>query len=220
MRAFLFLTDHRQKTEYVFDLLCASLKHLLCESADHPQVEDYRFRRTAATWWQLSFECLPQADCRRLGTRNPGWIIRTPRFRFYRRVSGGLLPGTHHARQFPQQRAYHRSVARYHDTRLEPALRALFGFIGESGANRADAALSVLTDCLHGWPTWWIQHPICGQSSCVLPTAPIRQHFLGSRTCPQHWEKQSNFQLNFRHGGLLCMKTKRFNRWLMTTGLR
>ena len=48
----------------------------------------------------------------------------------------------------PQQRAYHRSVARYHDTRLEPALRALFGFIGESGADRADAALSVLTDCL------------------------------------------------------------------------
>ena len=48
----------------------------------------------------------------------------------------------------PQQRAYHRSVARYHDTRLEPALRALFGFIGESGANRADAALSVLTDSL------------------------------------------------------------------------
>ena len=47
-----------------------------------------------------------------------------------------------------QQRAYHRSVARYHDTRLEPALRALFGFIGESGANRADAALSVLTDSL------------------------------------------------------------------------
>jgi len=48
----------------------------------------------------------------------------------------------------PQQRAYQRSVARYHDTRLEPALRALFGFIGESGANRADAALSVLTDSL------------------------------------------------------------------------
>ena len=47
-----------------------------------------------------------------------------------------------------QQRAYHRSVARYHDTRLEPALRALFGFIGESGADRADAALSVLADCL------------------------------------------------------------------------
>ena len=48
----------------------------------------------------------------------------------------------------PQQRAYHRSVARYHDTRLEPALRALFGFIGDTDANRADAAVSVLTDCL------------------------------------------------------------------------
>ena len=48
----------------------------------------------------------------------------------------------------PQQRAYHRSVARYHDTRLEPALRALFGFIGDTDANRANAAVSVLTDCL------------------------------------------------------------------------
>lgn len=48
----------------------------------------------------------------------------------------------------PQQRAYHRSVARYHDTRLEPALRALFRFIGDTNANRADAAVSVLTDCL------------------------------------------------------------------------
>ena len=47
----------------------------------------------------------------------------------------------------PQQRAYHRSVARYHDTRLEPALRALFGFIGDTDANRANAAVSVLTDC-------------------------------------------------------------------------
>ncbi|CUS50605.1 hypothetical protein MGWOODY_XGa150 [hydrothermal vent metagenome] len=41
MRAFLFLTGHRQKIEYVIDFLRASLKHLLCESADHPQVEDY-----------------------------------------------------------------------------------------------------------------------------------------------------------------------------------
>ena len=48
----------------------------------------------------------------------------------------------------PQQRAYHRSVARYHDTRLEPALRALFGLIGDTDTNRADAAVSVLTDCL------------------------------------------------------------------------
>lgn len=48
----------------------------------------------------------------------------------------------------PQQRAYHRSVARYHDTRLEPALRALFGFIGDTDANRADTAVSVLTNCL------------------------------------------------------------------------
>jgi len=48
----------------------------------------------------------------------------------------------------PQQRACHRSVARYHDTRLEPALRALFGFIGDTDANRANAAVSVLTDCL------------------------------------------------------------------------
>ena len=37
---------------------------------------------------------------------------------------------------------------RYHDTRLEPALRVLFGFIGEADANRVDPAVSVLTNCL------------------------------------------------------------------------
>jgi hypothetical protein len=37
---------------------------------------------------------------------------------------------------------------RYHDTRLEPALRVLFGFIGETDANRVDPAVSVLTNCL------------------------------------------------------------------------
>ena len=75
----------------------------------------------------------------------------------------------------PQQRAYHRSVARYHDTRLEPALRALFGFIGESGADRADAALSVLTDCLSRLanlvdpaPYLWAEQ-LC-LSDCAYPT--------------------------------------------------
>tara|TARA_B100001750_G_scaffold22953_2_gene15363 strand:- start:1104 stop:1763 length:660 start_codon:yes stop_codon:yes gene_type:complete len=74
-----------------------------------------------------------------------------------------------------QQRAYHRSVARYHDTRLEPALRALFGFIGESGADRADAALSVLTDCLSRLanlvdpaPYLWAEQ-LC-LSDCAYPT--------------------------------------------------
>ena len=36
---------------------------------------------------------------------------------------------------------------RYHDTRLEPALRVLFGFIGETDVNRADPAVSALTNC-------------------------------------------------------------------------
>ena len=74
-----------------------------------------------------------------------------------------------------QQRAYHRSVARYHDTRLEPALKALFGFIGESGADRADAALSVLTDCLSRLanlvdpaPYLWAEQ-LC-LSDCAYPT--------------------------------------------------
>ena len=74
-----------------------------------------------------------------------------------------------------QQRAYHRSVARYHDTRLEPALRALFGFIGESGTDRADAALSVLTDCLSRLanlvdpaPYLWAEQ-LC-LSDCAYPT--------------------------------------------------
>ena len=75
----------------------------------------------------------------------------------------------------PQQRAYHRSVARYHDTRLEPALRALFGFIGETDSNRADALVSVLTDCLSRLanlvdpsPYLWADQ-LC-LSDCAYPT--------------------------------------------------
>ncbi len=47
-----------------------------------------------------------------------------------------------------QQRAYHRSVARYHDTRLEPALRALFSYVGGPPQGKADVSLSALQECL------------------------------------------------------------------------
>jgi len=74
-----------------------------------------------------------------------------------------------------QQRAYHRSVARYHDTRLEPALRQLFGFVGAMDTNLAAPALSALTDCLSRLtklvdpaPYLWDEQ-LC-LSDCAYPT--------------------------------------------------
>ncbi|SVB63201.1 uncharacterized protein METZ01_LOCUS216055 [marine metagenome] len=49
----------------------------------------------------------------------------------------------------PQVRARLRSIARYHDTRLEPALRTLFGFIGRAkSSDKTKTALATLEDCL------------------------------------------------------------------------
>ena len=75
----------------------------------------------------------------------------------------------------PQQRAYQRSVARYHDTRLEPALRTLFRFIRQTDTHQVDTAISVLTDCFSRLsnlvdPTPYIWAEQLCLTDCAYPT--------------------------------------------------
>jgi len=49
-----------------------------------------------------------------------------------------------------QKRAVLRSISRFHDTRLEPALRALFPMVGQSSVSREKiaSAINVIVECL------------------------------------------------------------------------
>ena len=74
-----------------------------------------------------------------------------------------------------QIRAYHRSVSRYHDTRLEPALRRLFPFVGEASNDRANSEVSAVEECLSRLaglvnPSPYLQMGKLCLADCAYPT--------------------------------------------------